>query len=189
MHPRLKFFLQTRVDQAVTSKRLHLGSYIYVWLEKCGQSILPNLVELWTDDHHLEVGLASLGHIVHVGLVDHLADRKNWPIVLRMVHCSRKFTSRCSGLNLSVSLVLIEAATLPSSPAMVNLGSSTVVFVKNTQFDAHLVAVFKWPSLPNLPSKPAVAIQQRPVCTESGYFAGVAVCFDQRCRRPQQHCF
>merc|ERR1719237_1399926 len=33
-------------------------------------------------------------------------------------------TSRCSGLNLSVSLVLMELATLPSSPAMVNLDSS-----------------------------------------------------------------
>ena len=115
MHPRLKLYLQARVHQTVTSNGLHLGSH--VWLEKCGQNILQDLVELWADNHHLEVRLASLGHIVHVGLVDDLVDRE-WAI---MVH---GFTSRCSGLNLSVSLVLMEVATLPSSPAMVNLCSS-----------------------------------------------------------------
>ena len=91
-----------------------------------------HLIELWTDNHHLEMCLTSLWHIVHVGLVDNLAERK-WLIVLG----NREFTSRCSGLNLSVSLTLMEVATLPSSPAMVNLGSSTAVFVKSnshTQF-------------------------------------------------------
>ena len=32
------------------------------------------LIELWTDNDHLEVCLTSLGHIVHVGLVDNLAE-------------------------------------------------------------------------------------------------------------------
>ena len=73
MHPRLKFFLQTRVDQTVTSKRLYL---MCGWKkDKYQQKCLANLVELWTDNHHLEVCLTSLGHIVHVGLVDNL-DRK-----------------------------------------------------------------------------------------------------------------
>ena len=39
-------------------------------------SMLQNLIELWADNHHLEVSLTSLGHIVHVGLVDNLVDRK-----------------------------------------------------------------------------------------------------------------
>ena len=116
MHPRLKLYLQARVHQTVTSNGLHLGSH--VWLEKCGQNILQDLVELWADNDHLEVRLTSLGHIVHVGLVDNLADREC------SEDCSGEFTSRCSGLNLSVSLVLMEAATLPSSPAIVNLDSS-----------------------------------------------------------------
>ena len=115
-----------------------------------------HLIELWTDNDHLEVCLTSLGHIVHVGLVDNLAERK-WLIV----RGNREFTSRCSGLNLSVSLTLMEVATLPSSPAMVNLGSSTAVTHTHSFVGSHLVAVFRWPSLPNLPSKPAVAIQRR----------------------------
>ena len=40
-----------------------------------------------------------------------------------MIVLRKELTSRCSGLNFSVSLALMEAATLPSSPAMVNLGS------------------------------------------------------------------
>ena len=42
---------------------------------KTQKNILQYLIELWADNHHLEVSLASLGHIVHVGLVDNLADR------------------------------------------------------------------------------------------------------------------
>ena len=53
-------------------------------MEKYQQNILQDLVELWADNHHLEVRLASLGHIVHVGLVDDLAKRE-WPNVLIMV--------------------------------------------------------------------------------------------------------
>ena len=77
MHPRLKLFLQARVDQTMTSNGLHLGSY--VWLENVNKyegNILQDLVELRADNDHLEVRLTSLGHIVHVGLIDNLVDRE-----------------------------------------------------------------------------------------------------------------
>ena len=87
-----------------------------------------------------------------------------------MIVLRKELTSRCSGLNFSVSLALMEAATLPSSPAMVNLGSRYSgsgaygqQYLSHTECAAHLLAVFKWPSLPNLLSKPAVAIQQSSV--------------------------
>ena len=52
-------------------------------VEKYQKNSWQDLVELWADNDHLEVRLTSLGHIVHVGLVDNLADRE-WPTVLRI---------------------------------------------------------------------------------------------------------
>ena len=80
--------------------------------------LFPRLIELGTDNDHLEVSLTSLGHVVHVRFVDHLSN-----MVVHSSLFSREMTSKCSGLNLSVSLALMEAATLPSSPAIVNLHS------------------------------------------------------------------
>ena len=44
----------------------------FIWEQGGIREVGSHLFELVTDHDHLEVGLAALGHVVHVRLVDHL---------------------------------------------------------------------------------------------------------------------